>query len=107
MGKTIQIASLIHTIKRSSDSRDRSQSPEVKRKYKQIAIDKAFKGQMTDTTGGRVSSATLVIAPTSLISQWASELQRASKRGTLSVMVWHGSNRASLEADIEDNSLKR
>lgn len=97
MGKTIQIASLIHTVRHTDDD-SRESSYEIKPKMRQLAIDKAFKAQIVSRSACR---ATLVIAPTSLISQWASELQRASKPGTLSVMVWHGTNRATLEADID------
>jgi DNA repair protein RAD5 len=99
MGKTIQIASLIHTVRGADDSRESSHVP--KPKMRQLAIDKAFKAKMVSKFGNSACRVTLVIAPTSLLSQWASELQRASKQGTLSVMVWHGSNRANLEADID------
>lgn len=99
MGKTIQIASLIHTVRHTDDSRESSH--ELKPKMRQLAIDKAFNAKMVSKFRNTACRVTLVIAPTSLLSQWASELQRASKPGTLSVMVWHGSNRASLEADID------
>jgi hypothetical protein len=41
-------------------------------------------------------SATLIVAPTSLLSQWAEELARSSKPGTMKVLVWHGQNRLDL-----------
>lgn len=71
MGKTIQIAALLHTS--------------------QPVID-----DFTKTS----NSATLVVAPTSLLSQWASELERASKPGSLKVKVWHGTNRISLDSEL-------
>lgn len=97
MGKTIQIASLIHTAKPTSDEGD---GPPLGVKRKQISIDRSFKARMVESRGAASCHATLVIAPTSLLSQWAAELQRASKPGTLKVMVWHGANRANLEANI-------
>lgn len=101
MGKTIQIASLIHTVKPGPYLKDSSSIPETKRKTRQIAIDKAFRATIIDKAEVRTCAATLVVAPTSLLSQWANELQRASNPGTISVMVWHGSNRALLDTDID------
>lgn len=98
MGKTIQIASLIHTVKFEDANGENNIS--LGPKLKQIAIDRSFKARMVESRRLAGCRATLVIAPTSLLSQWASELQRASKKGTLTVMVWHGTNRANLEANI-------
>jgi DNA repair protein RAD5 len=99
MGKTIQIAALIHTAKNNDDSRE--DSPELKPRMRQLAIDKAFKATTASRSRSTTSCTTLVVAPTSLLGQWASELQRASQKGTLTAMVWHGANRSGLEADTD------
>jgi DNA repair protein RAD5 len=99
MGKTIQIAALIHTAKAYDDSRE--DSPEFKPKMRQLAIDRVFKATSASRSRSTTSRTTLVVAPTSLLSQWASELQRASQKGTLTAMVWHGANRSGLEVDTD------
>lgn len=55
----------------------------------------------SNSTPPRGPSATLIVAPTSLLSQWHDELLRSSKPGTLKVFVWHGQNRLDLEAMLE------
>ena len=45
-------------------------------------------------------TATLIVAPTSLLTQWQDELLRSSKPDTLKVLVWHGSNRLDLEGMV-------
>jgi DNA repair protein RAD5 len=99
MGKTIQIAALIHTVKPVISEEGDNPSLGVKRKH--IFVDRSFKARMVESRGAASCRATLVVAPTSLLSQWAAELQRASKPGTLKVMVWHGANRANLESNID------
>jgi DNA repair protein RAD5 len=99
MGKTIQIASLIHTVK--YDATTSLDDIDLKPKFKQLAIDQAFKAKVNTWDTGLRCPTTLVIAPTSLLSQWASELQRASQHKTLSILIWHGSNRTDLEATID------
>ncbi|PVG03217.1 hypothetical protein CPB86DRAFT_723782 [Serendipita vermifera] len=99
MGKTIQIASLIHTAK--FDPKSSLDEIDIKPRFKQLAIDRAFKAKINTWDTGSGCPATLVVAPTSLLSQWASELQRASQHKTLSVLVWHGSNRSDLETAID------
>ncbi|KAH9486419.1 DNA repair protein RAD5 [Psilocybe cubensis] len=47
------------------------------------------------------ASATLVVAPTSLLTQWSEELQRSCKPGRMQVIVWHGQNRQDLEDLLE------
>ncbi|KAF7310688.1 DNA repair protein [Mycena chlorophos] len=51
----------------------------------------------------KAPSATLIVAPTSLLAQWESELQRCSKPGTLECVIWHGQNRQDLQAMLDDD----
>jgi len=99
MGKTIQVAALIHTVKSLGNPPEGG--PEVKPRMRQLAIDRAFKVTTDSRLRTTACRSTLVVAPTSLLSQWESELQRASAKGTLSTIVWHGANRAGLEVDID------
>lgn len=48
-------------------------------------------------------SATLIVAPTSLIDQWAEEIERSSKPKTVKVVVWHGQNRGDLDVVLEED----
>ncbi|KAI0127347.1 SNF2 superfamily RAD5 protein [Xylariales sp. AK1849] len=84
LGKTIQMLSLIHTHK--SDA---------------IPTVQSTVGSVNDlprlpANPGNVLPApktTLVIAPMSLLSQWQSEAENASKEGTLKSMVYYGSEK--------------
>ncbi|EDN05959.1 hypothetical protein HCAG_02562 [Histoplasma mississippiense (nom. inval.)] len=83
LGKTIEMLSLIHSHK-----------PEV------------VKGQSAgfDTLSGAFFNAalpvpapytTLVVAPTSLLAQWESEAMKASKEGSMKVLVYYGSDKTA------------
>ena len=54
----------------------------------------------------RVPSATLVVAPTSLLNQWGEELKRCSKEGTIDVHIWHGQNRFSLHETLYPDEVE-
>ncbi|TCD62159.1 DNA helicase rad5 [Steccherinum ochraceum] len=72
-------------------------------KRRQLRLNSAFKTDKA-VKSKRGPHATLIVAPTSLLAQWAEELQRSSKPDTLKVIVWHGQNRLDLEAAIEGDS---
>ncbi|KAG5300791.1 DNA repair protein rad5 [Histoplasma ohiense] len=83
LGKTIEMLSLIHSHK-----------PEV------------VKGQFAgfDTLSGAIFNTsrpvpapytTLVVAPTSLLAQWESEAMKASKEGSMKVLVYYGSDKTA------------
>ena len=101
MGKTIMISALIQTgLPLPSDVR-----PEPARKSKQLKLNASFKPVARKAPGSTLKppSATLIVAPTSLLAQWAEELQRSSKKGTLDVLVWHGQNRLDLESMVDED----
>ena len=87
LGKTIEMLSLIHS----------HTSPE------QQAAVQAAKGDSSvnslprlPKTSSQVEPApatTLVVAPMSLLAQWASEAEKASKAGTLKTLVYYGSDK--------------
>ncbi|KAG1836584.1 SNF2 family N-terminal domain-containing protein [Suillus subalutaceus] len=103
--KTIMLSALIHTNRGPEPILPDDTSRDLAR-TRQLKLDNAFRsralGQRRKPTKG--PSATLVVAPTSLLSQWHEELQRSSAPGTLKVTVWHGQNRLDLDG-IEDDSM--
>jgi DNA repair protein RAD5 len=70
-------------------------------KEKQLKLNKAFRAVKPEVL--KSQSATLIVAPTSLLNQWFEELERSSKPGTFNAVVWHGQNRLELEDWVEQN----
>ncbi|RDB29142.1 DNA repair protein RAD5 [Hypsizygus marmoreus] len=99
MGKTIMLSALIHTSPPSEEDADSTAAPG---KSRQLKLNNAFRPAPQRKTK-KSPSATLIVAPTSLLAQWSEELQRSSKPGTVKTLVWHGQNRLDLEAAIEDD----
>ncbi|KAF6828205.1 DNA repair protein rad5 [Colletotrichum plurivorum] len=89
LGKTIQMLSLVHTHRS-----DRAQ---------QVKAEAGLPGSVNElprlgANSKNVLSApctTLVVAPMSLLAQWQSEAEKASKEGTLKAMVYYGNEKAS------------
>ncbi|KAJ7044998.1 DNA repair protein RAD5 [Mycena alexandri] len=100
LGKTIELAALIHT--NCAPDTDRPADEPVPGKQRQLKLNNAFKKVPRRKTQ-RPPSATLIVAPTSLLSQWEGELQRCSKPGTLKIILWHGQNRLDLEDALEED----
>lgn len=74
-----------------------------KSKHRQLRLDNAFRSTSgsNKTKASQTPTATLIVAPTSLLSQWESELIRSSTAGTMKVFVWHGTNRLDLAALLD------
>lgn len=102
MGKTIMLSSLIQTSLASSEAEEQS-IPQT-RTSKQLRLDSAFRAvNQRKAQSSKPPSATLVVAPTSLLNQWSEELLRSCKPGKMKVEVWHGQNRSDLEGFLEDD----
>ncbi|KAF8167532.1 DNA repair protein RAD5, partial [Crassisporium funariophilum] len=99
MGKTIMLSALIQTSLALPGEEEAN--PLVRQK--QMKLGNAFRTvDQRKPQSTKSPTATLIVAPTSLLNQWHEELQRSSKPGTLNVFVWHGHNRLDLESLIED-----
>ncbi|KAI0828919.1 SNF2 family N-terminal domain-containing protein [Trametes gibbosa] len=100
MGKTIMLSALIQTARGPELPAELDLGTSSKRR--QLKLNNAFRVAPKQPPQSRKGpTATLIVAPTSLLSQWAEELQRSSKPDTLKVLVWHGQNRLDLDAAID------
>ncbi|KAJ4334203.1 DNA helicase rad5 [Didymella glomerata] len=83
LGKTIEMMSLIHTHRNHPDQFEQASGPKALPRLKKTSAD-------IETA----PFTTLVIAPMSLLAQWHSEAEKASKEGTLKAMVYYGADKA-------------
>ncbi|OJD17869.1 hypothetical protein AJ78_02041 [Emergomyces pasteurianus Ep9510] len=81
LGKTIEMLSLMHSHK-----------PEVI-KSRPAGFDSLSGASFNPSRPVAVPYTTLVVAPTSLLSQWESEAMKASKEGSLKALVYYGSDK--------------
>ncbi|KAI5835930.1 hypothetical protein K523DRAFT_367986 [Schizophyllum commune Tattone D] len=99
MGKTIMLSALIQTNS-TPDTTLNADGHATTSKSRQLKLNTALKGSTNKKTS-HAAHATLIVAPTSLLNQWAEELERSSEEGTMKVLVWHGSNRLDLEGAVQ------
>ncbi|KAF1924205.1 DNA repair protein rad5 [Didymella exigua CBS 183.55] len=83
LGKTIEMMSLIHTRRNQPDQLEQASVPKTLPRLKKNSADIE-----------PAPYTTLVIAPMSLLAQWHSEAEKASKEGTLKAMVYYGADKA-------------
>lgn len=82
LGKTIEMLSLIHTHRTEITDEQSATARTLPRLQKSsAAVEPA-------------PYTTLVVAPMSLLAQWQSEAEKASKDGTLKVIVYYGAEKA-------------
>lgn len=88
LGKTIQMLSLIHTH-RPNVARRRSPATTLASviHFPRLGVKSASLLEAPCTT--------LVVAPMSLLSQWKSEADKASKEGTLKIELYYGNEKSS------------
>ncbi|KAF5024734.1 hypothetical protein F66182_3166 [Fusarium sp. NRRL 66182] len=89
LGKTIQMLSLVHTHK-----------SEIARQARRSATELSSVNQLTRLGKNSESvldapCTTLVVAPMSLLSQWQSEAEKASKEGTMKIELYYGNEKAN------------
>ncbi|KAF9469748.1 DNA repair protein RAD5 [Collybia nuda] len=100
MGKTIMLSALIQTSSPYPSDLE-AKSSKAPPKPRQLKLGKDLRTNVR-RKAIQPPSATLIVAPTSLLSQWSEEIQRSSKLGTVDVLVWHGQNRLDLDAAIDE-----
>lgn len=88
LGKTIEMLSLVHSHK----------SPEHEGALGEVdakvdAVSTLARQPMVSSVIKRAPATTLVVAPMSLLAQWASEAEKASKAGSLKVLVYYGNEK--------------
>ncbi|KAH8725824.1 SNF2 family N-terminal domain-containing protein [Phaeosphaeriaceae sp. PMI808] len=83
LGKTIEMLSLIHTHRTEVSLED---AAPIMKGLPRLQINSSSVESAPYTT--------LVVAPMSLLAQWQSEAEKASKEGTLKVIVYYGSEKA-------------
>ncbi|OCL04951.1 hypothetical protein AOQ84DRAFT_391196 [Glonium stellatum] len=85
LGKTIEMLSLIHTNR-----------PEVALSASNEfgTVNNLPRLPKNSSSVERAPCTTLVVAPMSLLAQWQSEAEKASKPGTLKAMVYYGSEKS-------------
>ncbi|KAF2104827.1 DNA repair protein rad5 [Rhizodiscina lignyota] len=84
LGKTIEMLSLIHSHGLESESSDPLNGASV------LDLPRLPRNSSSVEPAPRT---TLVVAPMSLLAQWQSEAEKASKSGTLKVMVYYGTDK--------------
>ncbi|ORY68547.1 SNF2 family domain-containing protein [Pseudomassariella vexata] len=86
LGKTIQMLSLVHSHK----SQAVLQAPQPSRSINKLPrLPVKFAGVVS------APRTTLVVAPMSLLAQWQSEAENASKEGTLKSIVYYGNEKSN------------
>ncbi|GME44100.1 DNA repair protein rad5 [Neofusicoccum parvum] len=86
LGKTIEMLSLIH-----SHTADLSSGSDIS----VATVNNLPRLPTNSSLVERAPRTTLVVAPMSLLAQWHSEAEKASKAGTLKVMVYYGSEKTA------------
>jgi DNA repair protein RAD5 len=103
MGKTIMLSALIQTNREAGSPDEKAAKPQ---KARQLRLNNSFRAVRQLPRPLKGPSANLIVAPTSLLSQWSEEIRRSSKPGTTKIAVWHGHNRLDLDAAIQDDHDK-
>ncbi|GIZ46355.1 hypothetical protein CKM354_000948300 [Cercospora kikuchii] len=91
LGKTIEMLSLIHSHRSPEHEGLVHDAIDVE----VDAVSSLKRQSMTSTSVKKAPATTLVVAPMSLLAQWASEAEKASKTGSLRVLVYYGSEKGA------------
>jgi DNA repair protein RAD5 len=90
LGKTIEMMSLIHSHKSDVAMRLKKTTSSAP-----ASVNNLPRLPATSASVERAPCTTLVVAPMSLLAQWQSEAENASKEGTLKSMVYYGNDKAA------------
>lgn len=86
LGKTIEMLALIHSHK--------SEVAETITRDDTSSVNQLPRMSKSSTSVESAPCTTLVVAPMSLLAQWQAESERASKQGTLKILLYYGGDRA-------------
>lgn len=86
LGKTIQMLSLIHS--------HRSEASQHARLSSKDGLNQLQRMGKNSSNVLHAPRTTLVVAPMSLLSQWHSEAEKASKAGTMKIQLYYGAEKA-------------
>ncbi|TDZ73397.1 DNA repair protein RAD5 [Colletotrichum trifolii] len=89
LGKTIQMLSLVHSHRSQVAQRIKAESGAP------TSVNNLPRFASNSSSVLSAPCTTLVVAPMSLLSQWHSEAEKASKEGTLKVMMYYGNEKAN------------
>jgi DNA repair protein RAD5 len=87
LGKTIEMLSLIHT------HASPEQQAAMTRSRSSAASNSLPRVQKASTNIESAPATTLVVAPMSLLAQWASEAEKASRSGSLKILMYYGTEK--------------
>ncbi|KAK0719094.1 SNF2 family N-terminal domain-containing protein [Apiosordaria backusii] len=90
LGKTIQMLSLVHSHRSDVSIQARQSSNHQVASVNQLPRLPTISGK---SIAVNAPCTTLVVAPMSLLAQWQSEAEKASKEGTLKSMVYYGTEK--------------
>lgn len=90
LGKTIQMLSLVH-----SNRLDKGAEARAAAASNPVTLDDMARraSDLPDTLSAPCT--TLVVAPMSLLSQWQSEAEKASKEGTIKTLMYYGTDKVN------------
>ncbi|KAF2486081.1 DNA repair protein, RAD5 [Neohortaea acidophila] len=91
LGKTIEMLSLIHT--HTSPEQKAAMNSSGERRLD--SVNSLPRLPKSSASVEPAPATTLVVAPMSLLAQWASEAEKASKHGTLKVMMYYGAEKTA------------
>ncbi|KAM5354000.1 hypothetical protein ACJ41O_000650 [Fusarium nematophilum] len=89
LGKTIQMLSLVHTHRSETAHSARQSAGGIS------SVNQLTRLGMNSETVLPAPCTTLVIAPMSLLSQWQSEAEKASKEGTIKIELYYGNEKSN------------
>lgn len=89
LGKTIEMLSLIHTHTSPEQQAAMNSSGPLE------SVNSLPRLPKSSSAVEPAPATTLVVAPMSLLAQWASEAEKASKAGTLKVLVYYGTEKTA------------
>ena len=90
LGKTIEMLSLIH-----SHTSPEQQAAMAAASGTMDSVNSLPRLPKSSAQVERAPATTLVVAPMSLLAQWASEAEKASKNNSLKILVYYGSDKSA------------